>query len=65
MTPRDVINRLTPTECGEIAAICLERIPPEAVVDCLLSALTEDELLEVGLRLKRAIVPETDSPAGT
>lgn len=53
MTPRDVLERLTLDERSEIASICMESLDMDTVYNLLLLNLTEDELLELGLRIKQ------------
>lgn len=53
MTAREVLSRLTPEQRAEIAVICLETMDAAAVYPILQEALIEDDLLELGLRIKR------------
>ena len=53
MTPRDVLERLTLDQRTEIAGICLESLPADTIYSLLLANLTEDDLLELGLRIKQ------------
>lgn len=53
MTPRDVLERLILDQRSEIASICLESLDVDTVFNLLLVNLTEDELLELGLRIKQ------------
>lgn len=55
MTPRDVIERLTLDQRAEIAAICMESLDVDAVWDILHFVSTEDELLDIGLRIRTRI----------
>jgi hypothetical protein len=52
MTPREVLERLTSEQRTEIALICVETMDVDTIYPMLQEALTEDELLEIGLRIK-------------
>ena len=54
MTPREVLSRLTPDQRAEIALICIETMDVDTIYPILQEALVEDELLELGLRIKHA-----------
>lgn len=55
MTPRDVINLLPFPEVCEIAGICIERMTPEKIVEMIYDHTTEDEMLEVGMLLRKRL----------
>ena len=56
MTAREVLSRLTPEQRAEIALICIETMDVDTLYPILQEALVEDELLELGLRIKHAAV---------
>lgn len=53
MTAREVIERLTLVQRAEIAAICLESLDADVLYDVLRASCTDDELLELGLRIRK------------
>lgn len=55
MTPRDVIERLTLDQRSEIASICMESLEVGNIWDILQLNLTQDELLEIGLRIRQEV----------
>jgi len=52
MTPRDVLDRLTPEQRFEIASICLETMDLDAVWGLIRTHMTELDLYKIGLRIK-------------
>jgi hypothetical protein len=56
MTAREVLCLLTPDQRAEIALICIETMDVDTLYPVLQEALVEDELLELGLRIKHAAV---------
>jgi hypothetical protein len=55
MTAHEVLERLTPEQRYDIAAICVETMDVEAVWNLVRCGLAEDELLELGLRIKQGV----------
>lgn len=55
MTPRDVLDRLTPDQRTELASICIEYLDPATLHSILLEKFTEDDRLELGLRIKQSV----------
>jgi hypothetical protein len=55
MTANEVLERLTPEQRYDIAAICVETMDVEAVWNLVRCGLAEDELLELGLRIKQGV----------
>ncbi len=55
MTPRDVIDRLTLEQRAEIAMICMERLDVNVIFDLLSATLGENEMLEIGLRIRHGL----------
>ena len=53
MTAREVLERLTPVQRAEIAAICIESMDADVLHDVLRASCTDEELLELGLRIKK------------
>ena len=57
MTPRDVLYQLPYDTCCELTAIGLERMNPAHAADMLIRQYGNDELAEIGLRIKEHLAP--------
>jgi len=55
MTAREVLERLTPEQRFDIAIICTEMMPLDDIWEMLRVVLTEDEKMEMGLRIKNSV----------